>query len=64
MRSVAPPDRAADRALVDAAREVVRAHDAQAAALADEAVDAAIEAAKHLATAVARLRDVIDGVEA
>ena len=64
MTPVAPPDCAAGLALVDAARRVVTAHDAQAAALAGEAVNAAIEAAKHLTFAVARLRELIDEPEA
>ncbi|WP_191970237.1 hypothetical protein [Methylobacterium planeticum] len=50
-------------AFVDAARRVVTAHDAQAAALTGEAVNEAIEAAKHLTTAVARLLELIDEPE-
>jgi hypothetical protein len=63
-RSVSAIDAGSDcpsyAALLVAAKQVVEAHDAQAAALAAEAIDEAIEAAKHLTAAVARLRKLID----
>ena len=57
----AEPGCTSHAALLAAAKQAVEAHDAQAAALAGESVDEAIEAAKHLTAAVARLRALVDG---